>query len=151
MYSKDRVFSLSFIILNNFKKVKLMEWYQILIAVLGGLGGLGGISAFIITLYNAKVNRESIEVDNTDKLLEASNKLIAKLEEEKQKYEDRVDRKILEYGEKLNKLQSDNDAMKLAIYNAWRCRLYREPKDCPVISQYSRYCENCTSLEIKEP
>ena len=75
-----------------------MAWYEILVIVLGSLGGLGGISAFIITLYNAKVNKEAIEINNADRLLEASNKLIEKLEEEKQKYEDRVDKKIVEYG-----------------------------------------------------
>lgn len=124
-----------------------MVWYEILVIVLGSLGGLGGISAFIITLYNAKVNKEAIEINNADRLLEASNKLIEKLEEEKQKYEDRVDKKILEYGIKLDKLHSDNEAMRLAIYNAWRCRLYRDPQDCPVINQYSKFCENCVSKE----
>ena len=49
-----------------------MAWYDILIAIIGSVGGIGGIGAFIITIYNAKSNKTTIDIGNVTKMLDES-------------------------------------------------------------------------------
>ena len=120
-----------------------MEWYEIGGVVLGALGGLSGISAFIIGLYHAKPNRETIEVNNADKLVEAAHKLVADLEQRQFRYEERVDQKIAAYDAKFERLKSDNENMRASIYNAYRCTWVDDLKNCPVLNRFKAFCEDC--------
>lgn len=123
-----------------------MEWYEILISI----GGLSGIGALFVTLYNAKSNRETIDVNNADKLVEAAHKLVADLEERQVRYEDRVDKKIASYDAKFEKLKSDNEVMRASINNAYRCTWVDDLKNCPVLSRFKIFCEECENSECNE-
>ena len=120
-----------------------MAWYEILAVVIGALGGLSGISAFIISLYNAKSNKETIEVNNADKLVEAAHKLVADLEQRQFRYEERVDQKIAAYDAKFERLKNDNENMRASIYNAYRCTWVDDLKNCPVLNRFKAFCEDC--------
>lgn len=123
-----------------------MEWYEILI----GIGGLSGIGALFVTLYNAKSNRETIDVNNADKLVEAAHRLVADLEERQIRYEDRVDKKIASYDAKFDKLKSDNEIMRASINNAYRCTWVDDLKNCPVLSRFKIFCEECENSDCDE-
>lgn len=127
-----------------------MAWYEILGIVLGSVGGLGGVSAFIVTMYNAKSNKETIEANNADKLVEAAHKLVADLEDRQRNYEDRVDRKIAEYDKKLEKLKNDNENMQASINNAYRCTWVDDLKNCPVLHRFNIFCEECDNNDCNE-
>lgn len=127
-----------------------MEWYQIVVVVLGGLGGLSGVSAFIVSLYQAKSNKETIDVNNADKLVEAAHKLVADLEERQVRYEDRVDKKIAAYDAKFDRLKNDNEIMRASINNAYRCTWVDDLKNCPVLSRFKIFCEECENSECNE-
>ena len=43
-----------------------MEWYNILVLILGAVGGVGGL----VGLYKAKAEKTSIEVENMQSMLE---------------------------------------------------------------------------------
>lgn len=127
-----------------------MEWYEIVVVVLGGLGGLSGVSAFIVALYQAKSNKETIDVNNADKLVEAAHKLVADLEERQVRYEDRVDKKIAAYDAKFEKLKSDNEVMRASINNAYRCTWVDDLKNCPVLGRFKIFCEECENSDCNE-
>lgn len=127
-----------------------MAWYEILGIVLGSLGGLGGVSAFLVSLYHAKSNKETIDANNADKLVEAAHKLVADLEDRQVRYEDRVDKKIAEYDAKFEKLKSDNENMRASINTAYRCTWVDDLKNCPVLSRFNIFCEECENNECDE-
>ena len=43
-----------------------MEWYNVLVLIVGAFGGVGGF----ISIYNAKSNKDSIDIKNFHSLLE---------------------------------------------------------------------------------
>lgn len=123
-----------------------MEWYEIV----GALGGLGGVSAFLISLYHAKSNKETIDANNADKLVEAAHKLVADLEERQIRYEDRVDKKIASYDRKFEKLKSDNENLRASVNNAYRCTWVKDLKDCPVLNRFKIFCEECENEDCEQ-
>lgn len=127
-----------------------MEWYEILGVLLGSFGGLSGVGAFFVTMYHAKSNKETIDANNADKLVEAAHKLVADLEERQVRYEDRVDKKIASYDRKFEKLKSDNEMMRASINNAYRCTWVKDLKDCPVLNRFKIFCEECDNEDCEQ-
>ena len=55
-----------------------MEWYEIVISAVATLGGVGGL----ISLYKAKPEKTSIEVQNMKEMLGEAHKMFDKMKEE---------------------------------------------------------------------
>ena len=47
-----------------------MEWYNILVLLLGGFGGISGV----ISLYHAKSNKDTIDIKNLHSIIEEERK-----------------------------------------------------------------------------
>ena len=47
-----------------------MEWYNILVLLLGGFGGISGV----ISLYHAKSNKDTIDIKNLHSIIEDERK-----------------------------------------------------------------------------
>lgn len=134
-----------------------MEWYNIVLLLLGGLGGVGGIGGFI-ALYKAKAEKTGLDIQNLSKMLEEARKMYDTMCEEKEQIkEDFVSYKkdnmqyISEFKERFVKLENrvgkaENTILGLkgVIFRGYRCRYPERIEDCPVIQEYEKmHCDNC--------
>ena len=142
-----------------------MEWYNILAIVLGALGGLTGITTAIIALYNARPNRESIEIKNMKEMLaEAKSMFNEACEEKEQVQKEFSDYKaenmkyIGEFKARFAKVEARLDNaegvildLKGAVYQGYRCKYPEKIEDCPVIKEYEKiHCNKCSTKNSLE-
>lgn len=137
-----------------------MEWYNILAIVLGALGGLTGITTAVIALYNARPNRESIEIKNMKEMLAEAKSMFTEACEEKEK----VQKEFTEYKaenmryigefkarfakveERLDKAEGTIFDLTGAVYQGYRCKFPENIEDCPVIKEYEKkHCKKCVT------
>lgn len=131
-----------------------MEWYNILTIVVGAFGGTAGL----ISLYKAKPEKTSIEVQNMKEMLDASHKMYDEMKEEKEEeqrdfraYKEENMKYIAEFKERFKKLEDRLDkaesfvfTLKSAIYRGYRCPYPPKVEDCPIIKAYKgEGCEDC--------
>lgn len=103
----------------------MMEWYNIIVLVLGAVGGTGGI----ISIYTAHAKKTSIEIENLRNVLEeertANEGLLARM------------KGLEELVDVLNK----RDLLKMRAINAgWRCKFPADVSECPVIQTLRDEC-----------
>lgn len=78
------------------------------------------VGSFVLSVYNAKVNRDSSEIDNLRKIIDAQGKELEKL------------------SSKVIKLEEKDRRKTEAIQRAYACKLYgTDPMECPVIKHIS--------------
>lgn len=120
-----------------------MEWYNILVLILGGFGGISGI----ISLYHAKSNKDTIDIKNLHSIIEEERKEREDLTKEYYQYRQFVDKKVDSVKKDFEELKAENKKMIKAIYQAYRCKLPEKMHDCPVIKTFedSCRCEDCIS------
>lgn len=96
----------------------MMDW-NILTIIATGLVSVGSLG---LSIYNARVSRDSTEIDNLKKIIETYSTELARLEA------------------KVTKLEHKDRSKTEAIQKAYRCKLIESDKECPVISHIlSRY------------
>lgn len=123
-----------------------MMWYEIFIAIIGSVGGVGGIGAFIITIYNAKSNKTTIDIGNVTKMLDESREEREELRKSHREYVEEVDARIGKFEQTIEKMDRTNRAQTIAIYSAYRCKLPERIEDCPVLEKYvvgNTTCVDC--------
>lgn len=113
-----------------------MEWYNVLVLIVGAFGGVGGF----ISIYNAKSNKDSIDIKNFHSLLEEERIERKNLANEYHEYKNVVERKVETVKVEFEKLRQDNQKMLKSIYQAYRCRLPEKMHDCPVIAAFNNDC-----------
>ena len=120
-----------------------MEWYNILVLLLGGFGGISGV----ISLYHAKSNKDTIDIKNLHSIIEEERKERENLTKEYYQYRQFVDQKVASVKKDFEELKAENKKMIKAIYQAYRCTLPEKLHDCPVIKTFedSCRCEECIS------
>ena len=120
-----------------------MEWYNILVLLLGGFGGISGV----ISLYHAKSNKDTIDIKNLHSIIEEERKEREDLSKEYYQYRQLVDQKVASVKKDFEELKAENKKMIKAIYQAYRCTLPEKLHDCPVIKTFedSCRCEECVS------
>lgn len=131
-----------------------MEWYEILISAVATLGGVGGF----VSIYKAKPEKTSIEVQNMKEMLNESHRMYDEMKAEKEEgqeefktFKETNNRYIAEFKERFSKLEKRLDAaedavfhLKGAIYQGYRCKFPTKIEDCPVIKEYEKsHCEEC--------
>lgn len=135
-----------------------MTWYEIL----GALGGLGGVSAFFIAIYNAKSNKQTIDIGNMQTMLDEAHKMYDEIKEEKEivnkefhDYKTETMHYIAEFKERFAKLENRLDKtedevfnLKKSIYQGYRCKYPEKIEDCPVLKEYEKFkCNLCDNKE----
>lgn len=122
-----------------------MEWYNVLVLIVGAFGGVGGF----ISIYNAKSNKDSIDIKNFHSLLEEERIERKNLANEYHEYKNVVERKVETVKIEFEKLRQDNQKMLKSIYQAYRCRLPEKMHDCPVIAAFNNdcVCDGCKNHE----
>ena len=120
-----------------------MEWYNILVLILGGFGGITGV----ISLYHAKSNKDTIDIKNLHSIIEEERKERENLTKEYYQYRQFVDQKVASVKKNFEELKAENKKMIKAIYQAYRCTLPERMHDCPVIKTFedSCRCDECMS------
>ena len=120
-----------------------MEWYNILVMVLGGFGGISGV----ISLYHAKSNKDTIDIKNLHSIIEEERKERENLSKEYYQYRQFVDKKVESVKKDFEELKAENKKMIKAIYQAYRCTFPEKMHDCPVIKTFedSCRCDECMS------
>ena len=135
-----------------------MEWYNILTIVVGAFGGTAGL----ISLYKAKPEKTSIEVQNMKEMLGEAHKMFDKMKEEKEaeheafeEYKKNNMEYVAEFKERFQKVEKRLDnaeqfvfTLKSAIYRGYRCPFPPTVEDCPIIKAYKgEGCEDCMNNE----
>jgi uncharacterized membrane-anchored protein YhcB (DUF1043 family) len=124
-----------------------MEWYNIIIGFLGG-----GVVSGIISLYNAKPKKDSIEIANMKEMLDEAHKMFDASQRELSNYKAETNKYIAEFKDRFAKLEkrldkSESDVLDLkgVIYHGYKCKFPHEIKECPVVAEYeSKFnCDKC--------
>lgn len=131
-----------------------MEWYEILISAIATLGGVGGI----VSIYKAKPEKTSIEVQNMKEMLDEAHKMFNSMKEEKnaehnefEEYKKTNMAYVSEFKERFKQVEDRLDkaeqfvfTLKSVIYRGYRCPFPPQVEDCPIIKAYNREgCEDC--------
>lgn len=131
-----------------------MEWYEILISAVATLGGVGGF----VSIYKAKPEKTSIEVQNMKEMLGEAHKMFDKMKEEKEaeheafeEYKKNNMEYVTEFKERFQKVEDRLDkaehfvfTLKSAIYRGYRCPYPPSVEDCPIIKAYKgEVCDEC--------
>jgi hypothetical protein len=125
-----------------------MEWYNILSIVLGSVGGIGGITTAIIAIYNAKPNKDKIDIENYHSLLAEEREERELVRKEFKEYKEEVAKYKQFFKEKYDALQKHNDKLEDAINLGYKCPLIKEASDCVIIRQVEVIeCNKCKNVE----
>ena len=125
-----------------------MEWYNILSIVLGSVGGIGGITTAIIAVYNAKPNKDKIDIENYHSLLTEEREERELVRKEFKEYKEEVAKYKQFFKEKFDALQKHNDKLEDAINLGYKCPLIKEASDCVIIRQVEVIeCNKCKNVE----
>ena len=121
-----------------------MNWTEIL----GLIGGGAGIVALIkagIDIYNARPNRDKLELDVLNSVIERLDKELARKDAEFLSYKKDVSERVQEVKHEVMEERKENANFRMAIYQAYRCKFPQTPSDCPVIAAFeaSNQCEGC--------
>jgi predicted nucleic acid-binding Zn-ribbon protein len=127
-----------------------MNWIEIL----GLIGGGAGIVALIkagIDIYNARPNRDKLELDVLNSVIERLDKELARKDAEFLSYKRDVSDRVAEVKKEVMEERRENANFRMAIYQAYRCKFPQTPSDCPVIAAFEagERCEGCTMKEDK--
>jgi hypothetical protein len=123
-----------------------MEWYEYATWVVGLFGGLGGVSG-AISWYNAKSNKDTIDISNFHSLIEEERRERELLRKEHYQYKEEVNKKIASVKKEFEALKEDNQKKERAILQAYRCTLPKKLMDCPVIRMFQ---EGCACIDCDE-
>ena len=121
-----------------------MNWLEIV----GAVGGAAGIVALIkagIDIYNARPNRDKLEVDVLNAVIDRLDKELERKAQEFNAYKQQVNERVSEVKQEVLAERRENANFRMAIYQAYRCKFPQTPSDCPVIAAFeaSETCEGC--------
>lgn len=131
-----------------------MEWYNIIVLIVGAFGGISGI----VALYKAKPERDGIEVSNFNAMLTSLMNRCDKLENQitedraqSHKYVMELRNGMQKQEDEITELRGSVQKLERTVTQAYRCRYPDDIRDCPVIKEYERaHCEDCGSCERAE-
>lgn len=113
-----------------------MEWYNIIIAILGAVGGTGGV----ISIYTAKAKRDGMVTDSMQKIIDEAQEEREALRTLHNEYVEKTDKRIENLDKNIDQLRKDNIVNMRIISTAYRCRLAEKPEDCPVLRTLNDEC-----------
>lgn len=111
-----------------------LNWEQIEKAGLFLAGAFGG--GWFLKLYNARPEKNAIEISNLQSVIDSMQKRLDTLEEKLDKREERIEA-----------LEKRVDKKHEVIFSAYGCPLIKKAEDCVVINQWHTKCENCEAIE----
>lgn len=121
----------------------MMNWYELAMGLLGVVGGGAGF----ISIYQAKSNKQTIDISNLSSIIKEEREERESLRKEYDAYKESVDERIRLFKVEFDKMQKNNMKYLKAVYQAYRCKYPQNVCDCPVIKaiEESGVCEDCLS------
>lgn len=133
-----------------------MEWYNIVLLLLGGVGGTAGL----ISIYKAKPEKTGLEIGNMREMLDEARKMFNDACEEKEqvqkefsdykaenmKYIGEFKERFAKVEKRLDKAEDTIFDLTGAVYQGYRCKYPEHVEDCPVIKEYEKkHCKKCVT------
>lgn len=134
-----------------------MEWYNVVVLLLGGLGGISGL----VGLYKAKSEKTGIDINNMKDMLDEAHKMFNAICEEKERVQEDFDnykkdnmKYIAEFKDRfanvearLDKAEQEVFGLQSAVYQGYRCKFPANIEDCPVLKEYEKVqCKKCDKI-----
>lgn len=134
-----------------------MEWYNVVVLLLGGLGGISGL----VGLYKAKSEKTGIDINNMKEMLDEAHKMFNAICEEKERVQEDFDnykkdnmKYIAEFKDRfanvearLDKAEQEVFGLQSAVYQGYRCKFPANIEDCPVLKEYEKVqCKKCDKI-----
>lgn len=124
-----------------------MEWYNILTIVLGAFGGVSGM----ISIYNAKSNKDTIDITNLSNMLEEARKERDIMKQEHAEMKKDMEQHLESLKDELANIEERERKHLASIYRAYRCPLYDRQDQCPVLTTFDENeCDTCTDKKCKQ-
>lgn len=135
-----------------------MTWYEIIVGLIGVIGGSSGI----ISLYNAKANKQTIDIGNMSSMLDEAHKMFDEMKEDRDGIKQQFDEYkkeamtyVADFKARFAKLEKRLDSaegnvlnLKRSIYQGYRCKYPEKIEDCPVLKEYEKFkCNICDNKE----
>lgn len=135
-----------------------MTWYEIIVGLIGVIGGSSGI----ISLYNAKANKQTIDIGNMSSMLDEAHKMFDEMKEDRDGIKQQFDEykkeamtyvadfkaRFAKLEKRLDSAEGDVLNLKRSIYQGYRCKYPEKIEDCPVLKEYEKFkCNICDNKE----
>lgn len=114
-----------------------MEWYEILIGVLGVLGGTTGI----IALYKAPAEKQAQEIANLSNIITQERERADAERRQAQEDKKLSQEMISKLRERMAVVESRDKIYYMSIMASYQCRSVESIKDCPVMSKFDELCD----------
>lgn len=120
----------------------MMNWYELAMGLLGVIGGGAGF----ISIYQAKSNKQTIDISNLSSIIKEEREERESLRKEYDAYKESVDERIRMFKLEFDKMKKNNAKYLKAVYQAYRCKFPQNICDCPVIKaiEDSGVCDSCS-------
>lgn len=121
-----------------------MNWYELAMGLLGVIGGGAGF----ISIYQAKSNKQTIDISNLSSIIKEEREERESLRKEYDAYKESVDERIRMFKVEFEKMKKNNVKYLKAVYQAYRCKFPQNVCDCPVIKaiETSGVCDACDDV-----
>ncbi len=124
-----------------------MAWYEIVTLLVGAFGGISGF----ISIYNAKSNKDTIDITNLSKMLEEAREERDIMKQEHAEMKKDMEQHLESLKDELANIEERERKHLASIYRAYRCPLYDRQDQCPVLVTFDENeCDTCTDKKCKQ-
>ena len=124
-----------------------MAWYEIVTLLVGAFGGISGF----ISIYNAKSNKDTIDITNLSNMLEEARKERDIMKQEHAEMKKDMEQHLDSLKEELLNIEERERKHLASIYRAYRCPLYDRQDQCPVLTTFDESeCDTCSDKKCKQ-
>lgn len=124
-----------------------MAWYEIVTLLVGAFGGISGF----ISIYNAKSNKDTIDITNLSNMLDEARKERDIMKQEHAEMKKDMQEHLDSLKEELLNIEERERKHLASIYRAYRCPLYDRQDQCPVLVTFDdNECDTCTDKKCKQ-
>lgn len=124
-----------------------MAWYEIVTLLVGAFGGISGF----ISIYNAKSNKDTIDITNLSNMLDEARKEREIMKQEHAEMKKDMEQHLESLKDELANIEERERKHLASIYRAYRCPLYDRQDQCPVLVTFDETeCETCTDKKCKQ-
>lgn len=114
-----------------------MEWYNIVIGVIGIIGGASGIVSF----YKAKPEKQAMEIANLSSIINKERE-ISEAERKKAMDDNRQSQEMIaKLRERMAIIESRDKIYFMSIMSSNQCRAVESIKNCPVMMKFDELCD----------
>ena len=124
-----------------------MAWYEIVTLSVGAFGGISGF----ISIYNAKSNKDTIDITNLSNMLEETRKERNIMKQEHAEIKKDMQEHLYNLKGELANIEERDRKHLASIYRAYRCPLYDKQEQCPVLVTFDdNECDACIDEKYKQ-